>query len=383
MAVADILHALLLNRWAEVMKESIWRFNQMGGAAVLADTGTPVYTSVERDFIANALAEAVKTASEYLGFPPRPTWLVDELVELSPGKKYDTQTVATQFGYVEAFGVRAVTALDGGEKTVSYSDTDSDGIQDLATITLTVPGGTLASEIEVFFRQEDGAPADADERWQIYPLKVVVSGTSATITGHKALFVHPKNVWAKPYTALNSSTRFEGIPGDSTHFVDKVDVYRVYANPTGAVKLQSHPREAGANPAEVEATAWLRDAKLGLFSVYTATGQTAPFAKPYLAKVSYRAGYPLTNGLMERRLEVALARYANLLMPHMPHVTRLAMWQEDHGVPESLTAADAENPPPLGIQTAGIAAWRVIQSMKLDEKARRTSVEEDKDRERA
>lgn len=343
-----------------------WHFNQIRGTGErLPQMGKthPVYLQYERDYIATALAQAIATATEYLGFPPAPDWIEEEVVTINSDLPWDGQTLATRYGHVREFGRRAATLIQANV-SVTYSDADDDQVDETATITVT--SSHPASEIEVFFRVADGAAGAASEYWRIEPLTVSKDGSTVTITGHRSLFVKPR-VWAGEYNTTVPIEKDAGSTLDADAFVQQVDVYRVYADATSAVELLLDPASVGAANAVVNATASISNRVMGHFRLYSEAGQTAPMAQPHTVRVSYRAGLPLVNGQMARALEAALVKYANVLMPQQPTLDDgypLLMWAESRKERDVL-AAEAWNPPPFGLTNAGRDLAAVIAAQQL------------------
>lgn len=378
MARADARTLGLLNRWAVFMHEDPWRFNQIlgQGVRIIPNCQNQPYIQYERQYIADALVESIVKAAEYLGYWPSPHWITDEIIPINSDLHWSAQTLATRFGYITAFGKRAVSQI-AANVTISYTDSNNDNIDDLATLTVTGVTNIAADEIQVFFRQEDGAEADADEYWQIEPLKVVKSGDTATITGPRWLFVHPVNVWANEYQS-GSAEKYYGETTDDTCFVTEVDVYRVYANPTDAAQLLMNSSIVGSENAVESVTGQTVNDLMGHFTAYTSAAQSSPLGVPFSLRVSYRAGYPLeANGQMDKQFAQAIVRYANTLMPQQPQMCdrTVGMWSDDRAVSPDIAARDTWTPPPFGISNAGLYAWSVISSRRITLKARATKRE--------
>lgn len=375
MARADVHTLGLLNAWPRIMHEDVWRFNQFKGNGVRVTPGCSdaTYVQYDRDLIAQALYDAAMLAADYMGFYPAPRWVVDEIIPIRSSAAWNAQTLETKWAHVEAIGRRAATLIQAGA-TVTFSDEDSDGVQETASVTVTT---TVAdAEIQAFFRVADGAAGAAHEWWQIEPLTVTDNGNGTkTLKGHKALFAHPKNVWAKEYASNDYLTKFAGdTTQDASHFVTTVDVYRVYADAASAVQLLLDPDVVGAANAVVNATAWLKETRMGYFTLYTASGQSAPSGRPRAVRVSYKAGYPLVANRMDNRLETRLIRFANTLMPQQPNgfCDRTQMkWNDDREVSSNLSQAEADNPPPFGLTNGAIAAWQVVDALRIATKGRR------------
>ena len=366
----------LLNRWPYVMHEVEWRFNQISGAGVrqVPQCQNLVYIQYEREYIAQALLDAAVQAAQYLGYPPAPMWIEDEIVTIDSDYRWSGQTLSTRMGHLQTFGKRAVSLI-ASNVVVNYSASDG-GVLDTATLA-TVSGVTNvpADEIQVFFRAGDGAAAAGDERWQIEPLTVTKSGDTAVISGPRWLFVHPTTVWAKEYkstTDLENWTKFNGDVATAGHFVTQVDVYRVYADATSAAQLILNPQIATNTPVNVSAD--IADNEQGYFTLRTGTDQNDPEAQPRQVRVSYKAGFPLVNGQMDAQLERAIVGYANTLMPQKPGLCDRgsAMWDQDAKLPELPLAYDAYHPPAFGLSTAGMKLKSIIDARQNRLKGRST-----------
>ncbi len=369
MAVSDVITAKLLNRWSVRMIESDWHFNQVtgsGSGAPLAAPCSQVYVQSERDELATALYRAVKDAASYLHFAPRPTWQTKD-IELS-GRFPPAGLCIQLTGYLVAFGRRATTLIDA-DAAVVYSDTDGDNVDDMGTITVNT-SVTDPDEIQVFFRVADGAPGAADERWEIEPISVSITGGVATIQIRRWLLAHPTVLWAKPYNAPNYNDRHAGDTGDPNDFVTAVDVYRVYNDSANAITFRA-PSCNGCSdsvPHTADACGDIIHAREGRARIVPQSSACFALSKPITVEVAYLAGHPLVNGLMERELEETIIRLANCKMPQQPGNfcdRTLTMWQRDVlPVPaERLNVRDVNNP--LGIREGEINAWKVFSDRAL------------------
>lgn len=366
MAVSDIQTYTMLNAWQRRMRENIWRFNQIEDPGA-SNAQCPVYVQSDRDEIAEALAVAWDELATHLHYFPRPAWTT-ERIALGRNPIYELQQLRTTFGHLIALGSRATTLIDDAV-TVTYSDADGDGINDTATVSVTTAVDT--DEIQVFFRTADGAPAAADERYQIEPLTLSASGGTVTITGPMALFASPSALWAFEYESPNFVNPNAGSPSTAADFVTAVDVYQVTTDPTGAVTLLSDrwPKDALTTNAtgfdQTTAGAQIVDAELGLVRVRPTTCADC-VGPPQYVDIAYYSGKALHNGRMDTALETALIRLANTYMPmelcsFCNATTRL--WQDDNQpVPQS---RDKLQSSPFGSLNGQVYAWRIVKSRIL------------------
>jgi hypothetical protein len=196
---------------------------------------------VSREEIAEAIAEAEARIEKYLQYRLKPTWEVDEWRdtirpyqrEMVNYNNHDirgyNQNVPADWGYFITGGVE-VKALLLADAAIVYTDEDSDGYFETATVT--VPAGSLTdfTEIGAFYPGTSG-----DDAWEIRPTEVVLSGSDFVITFRRELAVNPD---------LFDRLDIEGAEAIGTvdaDFLDKVDVYRRYNDPSHQVDLLWEP----------------------------------------------------------------------------------------------------------------------------------------------
>lgn len=370
MARSNVEHYNLLNRWPFVMYESPWHWNQISGrGAPLNQPGDEVYVQWERDDVANSINQAVSLLSDALGFFPRPMWYT-ETIPLGRGAPYEFQLLRTTYGYVTEFSTRT-KALITADVAITYSDTDADGIDDTAT--LTVATTIDMDEIRVYFRQTDGADEDGHDDWEIEPLTLTAAGGVVTITGPRYLFVNPAVIWDVPYVGPNFTTKNNGDTEIDGDFVEFVDVYRVYGDTSNAVGIVSDPifsgsTNLGGNTVNY-GVARITNSRLGHFEVRLDCS-TYEYPYPESIQVSYKSGFALRNNLMDRRLEINILRLANALQPWQPseltHHPALARWQKDtKPVPDTQQFTGKLAPPWGGFLNGEWAAWAQLAHMAL------------------
>jgi hypothetical protein len=201
------------------------------------------------------LAEAIKSAEDdimsIVGFPPAPMWIEGNEIQNYPRTAlvgsdvavnnnlmssvfYDAngrlKGIRADYGKIISGGRRSLvvagTATVGGGELV-YSDDDSDGFYETATIPLPLPAImselTDACEFKSFF---DG---EIDQEWEIrYPRSATITGGNIVLVYDSWLFIDP-DLWEAFPTqdgaaAIDVST--------VNNFVTTVDVYREYIDTT-------------------------------------------------------------------------------------------------------------------------------------------------------
>jgi len=371
MAVSEIPTLKLLNHWQRLMQENIWRYNGVQGTGVPRSHAADAYLQPGRDEVALALDNAVSKIVDVLEYYPRPVWITEEMIPLRWSSPYQLQTLNTRYKHLIEFGSRGTTVISAGAAVV-YTDSDGDGVTDTATITVAT-SVTDSAEIQIFFRTADGAPAAADELWEIEPTVISISGGVATITAHRSLFVRPDTIWAVPYTydAGNLDTPHYADIGNAGDFVTAVDVYRVYNDTTNAVQLVSDDYIDNCDCTAVTSTnsaagARITNKRLGVFQV---RASSCGCNRSYEAvKINYRAGLALVRNAIDPTLAEAIIRYANTHFGQPPcalyeRVKEKWTYDRDPEDRELLTPDVIHNP--FGIQRGAIFAWRTINNPRF------------------
>lgn len=250
MARASTRTILPLDTFAEIIGISPLHFNQIvvnedgpNGRPIAPATvcdqvvtqrGWMVAGRIGREDIARAIREAEITFTDHLGYPPAPTWIQEERVELTPpanpslyGIGLDIRgqwtTVKADNGYVIYGGREAFSLIDSSVPVV-YTDSDGDGYAETATIVFTTTV-TEEQELAVFYPN-----MGSDVSWEIRPLTniSIVSGT-ATVT-----FKREQAVIASLLESI-SPIAVDGI--DDANFLTDVAVYRRYNDPSQMVRF--------------------------------------------------------------------------------------------------------------------------------------------------
>jgi len=400
---------LSLDRFARVLGANPLHFNGVVHDLAPATTcGQPLMQydwqtadGVSREAIALAIADAEARISEYLKFKPLPVFEVDE--RHSIGRPLDPtlfaykmvgagyQSIATEmdWGHLVAGGIEQRTAI-ALNAVVTYSDDDGDGYKEKATLTI---GTTVTdpNEIALFMPGESGAP-----EFEVRPIKVTISGGSATIVARREQLVIPDL-----FERLDSNKAIDG--SNDANFLPTADVYRIWHDPSQQVQFlwENNFGSCGCGisacptcflSAQFGCTT-VRDYRLGLItgqpavwndvtlnfeSTYYAIGRS-----PDRARFWYRAGYrdktrarPFQE--MDLRYERAIAAYAVTFLDrpfcgcdNVENITN--RWKEDLAKvsPEvgtsRLSAKWLDNP--LGTTQGALHAWRLIRNQALGEAA--------------
>jgi hypothetical protein len=220
MARASIRTMLSLDDYARIMGISPLHFNQIElptlHPATTCDQPLLQYSwqladRTGREEIAEAISMAEDRLCSLLGFKLMPTWEIDERVRaLGPGL-----LVRPGWGYFLAGGVQGKTLIEA-DASVVYSDGNSDGYYETATVQATLPSDvTDTEEVAVYYPGVGGY-----EAWEIRPRHVDITAGVATITVRRdqLLLVEETEAFGA-----------RGVDGtDDTKFLETVDVYRKY-----------------------------------------------------------------------------------------------------------------------------------------------------------
>lgn len=274
------------------------------------------YDQSSREQVAMAIDNAEKELAGIMGFYPAPKWIYEE--EITYPRMYNNLfsdsdgllpnglavSVHTKNSKLLGLGKRAVTlqitvssAPGGG---LVYSDADSDGFYETATITTAV-AATDKKEVKLYFAGHSGDPT-----YEIRPVKSkTLVGGVLTVVLDSWLLIKP-DLWEHYPTDTGTSV----IDASTTaNFVTSVEIYREYNDTTVApitFYWEGSPgcSGCGGNGCELclngtqDGCASIRDANLGNIVPYPAEyyngtwAYTEPlyFGEPRTLKVSYLSG---------------------------------------------------------------------------------------------
>ena len=361
-----------LNAWHKIMMEDIWHFNQCAGIGAPVQTandkGGVAYLQKEREYIARQLESAAGRMAQDLNYWINPAYF-SEIIPIGKGRPIAGQYHQTRMLKLIELGSRA-TSLIQANVSVSYSDPNGVGVNDLATITVTT--AVADSEIKLYFRTTDGAPTACDARYEIEPITVTSSGGVATIKAHRALFVKPSE-WAREYVANDPNFNSPNVidTASPAGFVQAVDVYRVYTDTSANVQLLS------ADGTVLQTyTGEILDAELGAFRLGDFCSTSCWDQAPQRIKVNYRAGSPLVNGELDSELYEACVAYAAANM--QAKLTKMSYWTldiwtnyhapmvEKVGGAMVPVATKRQSNSGYGARTGQVRAWEVVLDRRIE-----------------
>ena len=390
----EITTLLSLDRWAQIIGLDPRHFRQITTTAKTINTCTKVWKehpyqeadAISRDDVTMAIQQAEDQFAEYLGYKVRPDWIVGERhitpqvgdVALYNKYAWDPQgfnlSLPLRFGHIIEGGVKTVTLIED-DVDVVYSDPNSDGYDELATIVFATTV-TDPQEIMVVY------PDKTMENWEIRPFKTcVISGGSCTITFLRHQFAIESLIESLEPTAIDGD--------DDANFLAHVDVYRRYSDPTNMCYLIWNAQAGSCSDdccGETSQTACLviRDYRMSRVGYQPSSydpvteewtaNQLSVCRNPDQIHVCYFAGYrdsrrtyPVIQ--MDLEFERAISYYAlTLLRREVCGCTNVESlinhWTEDLGqrTPggSSYEVSRSMLDNPLGTTRAAILAWNLI-----------------------
>lgn len=335
MAWTETETLLSLHEWAKIVGVDYWSLSGVSSPTGRTAPCEAVWYQypwqkdfLSRETLAEAIAMAEDLLAEQLHYYPAPKYIFDEDVQNPPfndhrlyglGATYrgDWKAVPLRWGCFQSGGQRNRAVIDA-DAAVVLSDVDGDGVKDMFTVTAATTL-TDVDEIAIYFAASDRLGEAVGEKWRIRPVKVSISGGTATITGHITLLVQPKlQTIAQP--AEQSSS-------DDTIYVDTVDVYRTYTDDTATtsspnqgvaiwdVPLSDSPTAPAESVLPVQFGNRLNRA--GMPYLFYGLSSTWPYGRqPERFKVHYRAGVPRSGDYMDHQYADIVAKLATALLPN-------------------------------------------------------------------
>lgn len=352
---------------------------------------------LSRESLATSLKQAEETVARYLGYYPAPKWVeAEEHILTKPPRpelfhqtslnvRGQLKSFNTNFGHVVYGGQKAKTLIQAGAAVV-YTDSDSDGWFETATVTVATTV-TDIEEIYIYYPGKSGA-----DRYEIRPVLVSLAGGIATIT-----FGREQAVIEAELEKLNESLNdlsIRTIPGnDNSKFLTTVDVYRVYNDPSAQLIFYTEEGcvycsggTCGTCGADTETgCTWVRDSKLGIVAYTRADWDdatdafvSAEFAngrEPDKVRYWYRAGwrdwssdtpYRTMDPVWERLIVFYMLSLLDTEICGCENTKRILSHQrQDLARPTergsfAISPKDLDNP--LGTTRAAVRLWKYIMS---------------------
>lgn len=365
-----------------------------------------------RKDIQDAIETAEQRLEEYLGYSVAPKYKEQTLpfpTYLSHSQSYRASwgsdgrwlSVGLMDGYVQNVGVETLSLI--GTATVTYSDADSDGLDDTFTCSIAT-AITDPTEIAAYFKASDRLDGEsAGAQWRIEPVQVTISAGVATIRGRAWLLVRPVLYEGVAPAHLNPST--------TANFATELEIYRRYTNGDGTTdetaqglltwetepagwllgccsSIVTDPADSSLDPAAIAtaiARVGIRDARRGivipaqssynvLSGIWTSINWSA-CSPPDTVTIRYLAGYDLEGGAMAKKWQTIVARLAMAELDAPICACQSAnktihRWQldlartggnndEQFG---AISAADLDNP--FGTRRGHVYAWRQVRNLR-------------------
>lgn len=214
MAVCSTLTGLPLDTWAAILGISPWEFNQCAyPASKAAQCGDVLYQypwqrdHLSREEVGEAIAAAEFMIAQELLFWPYPHHEVGEVIlyprphqkDLYGGAgtiRGEWKTLHTRWERIikpGLFNRTTIGTIAGGNLT--KLDEDHDGVFETFQAVITDPAiGTITDpyELALYFDSGDRLGNDLSEVWRIRPVKVSITGNTATFRGHRTLLINPE-----------------------------------------------------------------------------------------------------------------------------------------------------------------------------------------------
>lgn len=350
-----------------------------------------------REEISEAIATAEQRIAQWLGFAPAPSWRVVDIPGVKLGDPWRSMngigvrgfnhSFHAKTGYIISGGIEAKTLVEASAPVV-YSDDDSDGYAETATITVAT-SVTDEEEIAIFYPGEN-----ADDAWEVRPLRsVVIAGGSAVI-----------RIWRQQLLIKNLQQGFGEAATRAadalinTNFLTSVDVYRRYNDASMQAQFIGVSMcGCGSCPYctfSVQNGCFVtRDARLGIvmptpaeWNVTTQEFDTGVccMIQPDRIRLYLRSGFksakinrPLNN--MDPDLARAIAYYAASMLERplcacKALEAQIMYWRTDFDLVKSSQAGSTayrrnnkalDNP--LGTTRGAVNAWHIINKIRLGE----------------
>lgn len=332
MAVARTQTALSIDEWAAILGISPWDVNQFRYPGTKSAQCQDVIFQygwikdhMSREEIAEAISNAESMIAAELLYYPYPHYEVDEpIIYPRPHQRQLFGFAGDIRGNWKSFGTRWHKVIKGGVLNRTFigtisggsltsSDLDGDGIDETFTAVITdasISTITDPYEIVLYFSTINRHDEPLDETWRIRPIRVAVSGNTATITGHRTVLCNPT-----PEYAVNAA---ELVATDNANYVTTVECYRTFTDDTATAVLPYQGVAIWKNNPDCtqDCTFSIKELCLGQNQneqgqIFASFGDACdwpfPTREPDRVQVNYVSGVPLVNGKMQKDMAQAVA----------------------------------------------------------------------------
>jgi hypothetical protein len=257
-------------------------------------------------------------------------------------------------GYAQSLGTETLTLV--GTAAVVTSDRDGDGLDETFTLTIATTE-TDPTKLRAYFTSADSYDGDMT---QVEPVRVSISGGTATIRGSLWLIVKP---------VLYQGVRSQPLdPTDPNTFVSTLDVYQASVDSTASLTFnQSQVCSCETTVATpVTGTGTIVDSQNGIISLDTCQLPCGHYDR---VTVTYLAGVSLNSSWETIITRLAAAELAAPLCACEDASAELYRWQKDLALTGkgdeifgAISQDDLSNP--LGTRRGAVYAYRQIRNLR-------------------
>ena len=309
--------------------------------------------------LARAILGVERDMKNSLGFGVAPWWEADERQEWLGGYEF-----ISRYGLIVSGGRMVEVALDGGDPVaIAYSDEDGDGVDDWATITVTLTASEAAAlaECEVVV-YPDGLTVD-----EIRYLDISIVGTTLTIQGWRSYFVDPQEWYP---TKVPNEIRLDDATGK---FLEYVDIYRRYHDVTqDAFEIRRTPTTQcgvdGLTETEDAGRVRVIEERLGVLQPIL---NVCPCWNEWdRVALWYYAGWSASeNGACDTfgdLMSEAIVRLTNARLPKQPCGCDVSheRYVEDLKIVEGSLPEFGRRMSPFGNRMGEVFAWEVVKQLR-------------------
>lgn len=388
---------LSIDEWAAILGISPWEINGCVYPGKKSTQCKSVFQQFQwqqehlsREEVGQAIADAERMIADQLLYWPAPKYFVDVPVPYPhPARRDVYGRGVTPRGEMKSVQLPWHHVISGGlfnrtligtisSGALGASDEDGDNVKETFTATITdaaIGAITDPNELALYFDAADRHGEDIHETWRIRPVRVSISGNTATFTGHRTLLVKPSpefGVSPEDLTATNDLI-----------YVTSVVCYRAFTN-TASTDAQPYQGVAMWNNipgCTQDCTFSIKALCLGQSQneqgrVTASFGAQCdwpfPIREPDRLQVNFRAGLALENGQMQSEMARCVTYLSTSLLANekcgCEQSNRiLAYWRarvikfEDTNA-KATAYANSSNPFPA--TNGGVWAWARVKNWK-------------------